>query len=391
MVEKEKRNIIIRIILQAARLPLLYLLLSLSLIALSYVDDYFPLEKWGGLFDYANQLGSILFALAATTFIYNIIVMECSHYEKLFRDKHQITALILASLRKNLGIVFVLITLKIIIPVVIPSKFYLNLANNIINPIIICAIAWIIIQILHTFEAVIYQYMLHMTRPDQNRLNQFYTKVHIIKNIATVLIVIITLAAVLMSFSSVRNIGISLLASAGFLTAIVGLASQKTLFLLFSGVQIALSQTIKIGDIIVIENASGVVEEITFTYVILKLSDNRRLIVPINFFIEKPFENWSTELDGLRSSFSIFIDYMMPIDPLRKELDTILKNSNYWDGKAKKLETANITERGVELRVQISASNETNLAELRAEVREKLLEFMRNQYPNYFPKFHSKN
>jgi len=207
--------------------------------------------------------------------------------------------------------------INIIITIAGPSKFYLLLANNVLDILIICSVGWIAIQIFYTFEAILYQHMMSLSRHEHIRAKALYTKMHIIRNITTVVIVIITIAAVLMSFSSVRNIGISLLASAGFLTAIIGLSAQKTLFSLFSGLQIALSQEIKIGDIVVIENASGIIEEITFTYVTLKLGDRRRLVVPIHYFVDKPFENWSREVDGLRSSFFLYVDYLLPIEPLR--------------------------------------------------------------------------
>ena len=247
------------------------------------------------------------------------------------------------------------------------------------------SIGWIAIQILYTSETVLYQKMLTLTHDEHLRVKALYTRMHIIRNVATVLIIIITVAAILMSYSSVRNIGISLLASAGFLTAIIGLASQRTLISLFSGLHIALSQPIKIGDMVVIEKESGTVEEITLSYVVLKLGDRRRLMIPIHFFIEKPFENWSHEGLSLRSSFHLFVDYMMPIEPLREALNNILDNSPYWDRIAKKLEVSNFNDRSVEIRIQVSAANADDLSDLRAEVREKILDFMRNQYSNYFP------
>jgi small-conductance mechanosensitive channel len=189
-----------------------------------------------------------------------------------------------------------------------------------------------------------------------------------------------------MSFSSVKNIGISLLASAGFLTAILSLSAQKTLFALFSGLQLALSQAVRIGDVVVIEKETGIVEEINFTYIKLKLGDKRRMVVPISYFIERPFENWSHgPSQSLQNSIHLFVDYLMPLQPLRKQLAIILKASSYWDGGVGSLQVAAITERAVELRIQISAANADNLSELRAFVREKMLEFIKENYPQYLP------
>ena len=381
-----KNSLLKRIILHAAKWPAVYLVVGALLCALEYVDNLFPLTHSKHLFDLTTVIGNIFIILAIVTFVYNVFVLFCLRFEKSQAEDHKIAALLISSVRKSSRIIFILIAINTIIMVAAPTQSYLIFANNIINTILIISLSWIAIQIFYTIEAVLYQYMLTLTHDDHIRIKALYTKMHIIRNIATVLIIIITIAAVLMSFSSVRNIGISLLASAGFLTAIIGLSAQKTLFSLFSGLQIALSQMIKIGDMVVIEKESGIVEEITFTYITLKLGDRRRLVVPITYFIDKPFENWSRDGNSLRSSMSLYIDYMMPLEPLRAVFDQILQNSPYWDGIAKKLQVANFTDRSIEIRIQVSAANADNLSDLRAEVREKMLEFMQINYADFFPK-----
>lgn len=380
-----------RIMFRAARVPALLLIIGFVLVAFADIDDLFPVIHYKAAFDLTDKIGDFFIAFAIITFIYQFIVLLCRWYEKKSAEAHKVTAIILSSLRKGLRIIYILAVINIIIINLGPTRFYLVLANNIINVIIIGSIGWIAIQILYTYEAVVYQHMMKLSSHEHLRAKALYTRTHIIRNIATFVIIIVTIAAVLMSFSSVRNIGISLLASAGFLTAIVGLSAQKTLVALFSGLQIALSHAIKIGDIVVIDNISGIVEEITFTYVTLKLGDRRRLVVPINYFIERPFENWSREGDSLRSSLLFYIDYMLPIEPLREELDRILKSSHYWDKRASKLQVSNLTERSVEIRVQVSASNADNLSDLRAEVREKLLAYIRQNHADHFPKVRLNN
>ena len=384
--EGKKSHALKRLVLRAARLPLLLLSFSLLLITFSYFDNiFFSLTQWKGIFDLTDQIGDIFFALAIATFIYSFAVLICRRYEKKLHANNLLLSLILTSLRKGLRILFVLVIINIIISLGGATRVPLVLANNIIDMIIIASIGWIAIQVLYTTEAVLYKKMQTLTHDAHIRVKALYTKMHILRSIATVVIIIITVAAILMSFSSVRNIGISLLASAGFLTAIIGLAAQRTLFSMFAGLQIALSQPIKIGDIVVIEKESGIVEEITLTYVTLKLGDRRRLVIPINYFIEKQFENWSHEGHSLRSSLHLYVDYMMPIDPLRKELDKVLENSSFWDKVAKKLQVSNMSERAVEIRIQVSAGNADNLSDLRAEVREKMLGFIQEKYPQHFP------
>jgi small-conductance mechanosensitive channel len=384
--EKTQSHLLKRIILHSVRWPAVYLIIGIILTALSYIDMIFPLTQWKNLFDLTDKVGNIFIALALVTFIYNLFIFLCLHFEKNTSQSNKIASLIMSSVRKGSRIIFILVTINIIISIVGPSRSYVIFANNIIDTILIGSVGWIAIQILDTIEAVLFHNMSSLTQREHVRVQALYTKMHIIRNIGTVVIIIITGAAILMSFSSVRNIGISLLASAGFLSAIIGLSAQKTLVSLFSGLQIAISQPIKIGDIVVVEKDSGIVEEITFTHVTLKLGDRRRLIVPISYFIEKPFENWSNDGISLTSSLYFYIDYMMPLEPLRDILDNILEKSSYWDGTAKKLQVSNLTDRSVEIRVQLSAANGDNLSDLCAEVREKLLEFIREHYADHFPK-----
>lgn len=375
-----------RMLLRAAKWPILYLITGTILIALAYIDNIFPITEYKNIFDLTDKIGNIFLALACLTFIYKFTVLTFRRYEKkLLQQHHHVASLILTSIRKSLRIIFLLTLANVIIMLAGPTQTYLLIANNIINIIIIAAIGWIAIQVLYTFEAVIFQRTSLVNKKDHKRAKALYTKTHILRNILTVVIILLTLAAILMSFHSVRNIGISLLASAGVLTAIIGLAGQKALFSLFSGLQIALAQPIKIGDIVVIENETGIIEEITFTYVTLRLNDRRRMILPIHYFIDKHFINWSHDPEGMRTSIVIYVDYMMPIQPLREQLTSILTSSHYWDGKAGKLQVAKLTERSIELRILISAANDDDLADLQSEVREKILGFIQENYPAYFP------
>ncbi len=383
--ENAHHGMLKRIILRSAKWPFVYLIIGILFTALSLIDNIFPLTNWKYLFDLTDKVGSIFIALAFVIFFYNLFVYLCLRYEQKLEHAHKISSLILHSVRKSVRVIFILVALNIILWLAAPSNAYLYFAKSFINTILIASIGWVALQILYTIEAVLYQYMNDLNHEQHVRIKALYTKMLIFRNILTVMIVIITIAAILMSFSSVRNIGISLLASAGFLTAIIGLAGQRTLFSLFSGMQIAIAQPIKIGDIVVIENQSGEIEEITFTYVILKLGDRRRMVVPINYFTEKSFENWSRDVGSLRSSLHLYVDYLMPLEPLRAELNQILQKSTYWDGRASKLQVADLTERCVDIRIQLSAANADDLSDLRAEVREKILEFIRTNYPDHFP------
>lgn len=373
---------------RSLKLPLLLLAIGYVLLICSYTDSFFS-SQYANIFNGFENVGTVFITLAYICFLYKVATGFMRFYERKFAEKHKITTLVLRHLRKGLRVIFILIALDTSITILSPKKLYVTLANNTIDTFIIVAVGWIAIQLFYTMEAILYQYISDLPAHAHHRGKALYTKMHIFRNVATVLVVVITLAAILMSFNSVRNIGISLLASAGFLTAIIGLSAQKTLFTIFSGIQIAFSQIIKIGDLVLINNESGLIEEITFTFVTLKLGDRRRLIVPISQFIEKPFENWSRDDSGIRSSVLLYVDYRMPIDPLRAELDNILEVSPFWDKNAKKVQIANLKERSVELRIQVSAKNAEDLSDLKADVKEKMLAFMRESYPQYLPRIQS--
>lgn len=373
------------IYLKAAKWPLIFLILGILFTAASLFNNMSIFANWLGIFKFTDKIGTILIALAVISFFYNFIAILSLHYEVRLAPKHYLSAMILKSIRQTLRLIAILVSLNIIFMLLSPNGFYDKFLQNVVNIMIIAAIGWIVIQIIYNFEAVLYQRMATLTNRDNGRAKTIYTKMHILRNIATFVIIVITISAILMTFSSVRNIGISLLASAGFLTALVGLSAQKTLFSLFSGIQIALSQTIRIGDVIVMENATGIIEEITFTYVILKLDDKRRLIIPINYFIEKPFENWSRDHDSLCASIYLYLNYSIPLTPLREKFESILKNSKYWNQETGKLQISNTSAQTVEIRMQVSAENADDLSELRAEIRENMLIFLREHYPESLP------
>lgn len=385
--EKPKRSIFTRIFFRAIRIPLLYMIAGIICLMLSTVDDIVvQLGRFKHIFDLSDKIGNILIVLALIIFIYNFSVLVCRHFESKLKDTHKMSVLILSNIRKSLRIIFVLVAINAIISLLGPSKNYEYIINNTINTIIIGSIGWIAIQALYTFEAYIFQRMGKMSIEDNGRAKAIYTKTHILRNIGTSVIIFITMAAILMSFSSFRNIGISLLASAGFLTAIIGLSAQKTLFSLSSGLQIALAQPIRIGDTVVIDKDAGVIEEITLTYVTMKMGDRKRLIVPISYFIEKPFENWSHDAKSLRSSLVFHVGFKLPINILRAEFERIVESSAAWDGEVKKLQVADLNEKNVEIKIQISAENADKLSDLRSEIREKILDFIQRNYPEGFPK-----
>ncbi|MGB2599197.1 MAG: mechanosensitive ion channel domain-containing protein, partial [Candidatus Omnitrophota bacterium] len=197
---------------------------------------------------------------------------------------------------------------------------------------------------------------------------------------------VLTGALVLMTFEKVRQLGTSLLASAGIIGVILGFAAQKTLGNFIAGLQIALAQPIRIDDVVIVEDEWGWIEEITLTYVIVRIWDLRRLVVPISYFIEKPFQNWTRISADILGSVFIYADYTVPVKELRSELTRILEESQHWDKKVNGLQVTNTTAQTVEIRALMSSVDSPTAWNLRCEVREKLLEFLQKRFPECLPR-----
>ncbi len=250
---------------------------------------------------------------------------------------------------------------------------------------LILTVAWLIVKMTDVFEDVV----LARHRIDvQDNLNarRIVTQIKIFKKIVVALVSILALGAVLMTFDQIRQFGASILASAGIVGIIVGFAAQRSIATLLAGIQIALTQPIRLDDVVIVENEWGRIEEITLTYVVVRIWDLRRLIVPITYFLEKPFQNWTRVSADLLGTVFIYADYTLPVHPLREALQEILKRSDRWDGKVCALQVTDVSERTVEIRALVSAADASRLWELRCEVREKLIEHLKQHHTACLPK-----
>ena len=207
------------------------------------------------------------------------------------------------------------------------------------------------------------------------------TQAKILKRVAEVVIIVITAAIALMTFDAVRQVGISLFASAGVASIIVGFAARPLLENLIAGIQIAVSQPIRIGDRVVVEGETGNIEEITNAYVVICLRDLRRLIVPLSYFIDKPFQNLTRRSADILGTVSIQTDYSVPIERVRQKLVEIVKDEPHWDGRVVSLHVTDAREGRLELRATVSARTLEDEWELCCAVREKLVAFLQKEHP----------
>ena len=249
---------------------------------------------------------------------------------------------------------------------------------------VIGLIGWAAIIALH-IAADLYLRRFRLDSDDNLLARKHNTQVRVLARTIDVLLVMLTLSAALMTFPAVRQYGVSLFASAGVAGIVAGLAARPVLSNLMAGVQLAMTQPIRLYDAVIVENEYGTIEEITSTYVVVKLWDLRRMIVPLTYFIEKPFQNWTRESSSLVGNVMLYLDYSAPVDIIREKFNAILKESKRWDGQVCVAQVTDFKEGTMELRLLMSARSSGQTFDLRCEVREKLIDFLQREHPEALP------
>jgi small-conductance mechanosensitive channel len=244
---------------------------------------------------------------------------------------------------------------------------------------------WAVMIALNT-AASLYLRRFRIDTADNLAARKHLTQIRILLRTADVLIIIITASVALMTFDAVRQYGVSLFASAGVAGLVVGLAARPVLSNLLAGVQLAVTQPIRIDDAVLIENEWGQIEDITATYVVVRLWDLRRLVVPLTYFIEKPFQNWTREGSDIIGSVILSVEYATPVARVREKAKEIAEQSHFWNRKLLRVEVFDSKENVMELRILVSANSAKSAWDLRCEMREKLIEFLLQDYPAAFPR-----
>jgi small-conductance mechanosensitive channel len=266
-----------------------------------------------------------------------------------------------------------------------PNDAATRYIEHLLNIFFIFSIAWLMTRFVGFGKTLVLS-RYDFNSEDNLDARRVYTQFKIVERIINFLIIILAISLALMTFDSIRKLGISLLASAGVAGIIIGFAAQKLLATILAGLQIAITQPISLDDVVIIENEWGWIEEITLTYIVVRIWDKRRLVVPTTYFIEKPFQNWTRTSADILGTVFIYADFTLPIDEVRKELTKILEKDSNWDGKVNVLQVTNATEKTVEIRALMSASDSPSAWDLRVNVREKLIEFLQRNYPESLPK-----
>ncbi|MCP3718144.1 mechanosensitive ion channel family protein [Paraburkholderia sp. CNPSo 3281] len=250
---------------------------------------------------------------------------------------------------------------------------------------LIGAITWLSVRCAAAIgEAIIAAHPLDTA--DNLQARRIHTQARVLARTVMVLIIIVGVGAALMTFPNVRQIGASLLASAGVAGLVAGIAARPVLGNLIAGLQIALSQPIRLDDVVVIQGEWGRIEEITGTYVSVRIWDQRRLIVPLQWFIENPFANWTRSSSQIIGTVFLWLDYRMPLAPLREALARIVDGAPEWDRRVQVLQVTDANERAMQVRVLVSSRDSGLNFDLRCRVREGLLDFVNEHYPQFLPR-----
>jgi small-conductance mechanosensitive channel len=251
--------------------------------------------------------------------------------------------------------------------------------------LLIVSFAYLLIRVIYGAEDFL-NARLGLDKPDNLEARTRQTQLRVLRNVLVSSIAFAAIIFLLLYLPGFKQLGTTLLASAGIAGLVIGFAAQRALANLLAGFQIAVTQPIRLDDVVVVEDEWGRIEEITLTYVVVRIWDDRRLILPISYFLEKPFRNWTRQSADILGTIYLYTDYTAPIDELRQELDRILAKSEHWDGRVSGLVVTDCKEQTLELRALISARDGGNAWDLRCEVREGLVRFLQENHPDTLPR-----
>jgi small-conductance mechanosensitive channel len=261
----------------------------------------------------------------------------------------------------------------------------LSILYNHSQILVIIGISWFLIVLIRTLKTAFLK-RFDISLVDNLASRKVYTQINILEKVLIFIIILFAIGMVMLSFESIRKIGIGLFASAGLAGIIIGLSAQKVVGSLLAGIQIAITQPFRIDDAVLVENEWGWIEEINLTYVVVRIWDKRRLVLPSTYFLEKPFQNWTRTSADITGSVYIYVDYTISFQALRDELSRLLNESELWDKKVNVLQVTDSKESTLEIRILVSAKNSPTAWDLRVFIREKMIEFIQKNYPESLPR-----
>jgi small-conductance mechanosensitive channel len=314
----------------------------------------------------------------------HVLEIQLAHWTK--RSDSKLDDLLVPLAGKSLRTIVPVVGIIFALPILGLPRDYAVVVGKGTSIMLIVTVAVILFQAVHLGErAVLAEFDIKAA--DNLRARTIYTQVHVISKLVYFAITLFTIASILMLFQEVRQFGTSILASAGVVGIIFGFAAQKTIANLFAGFQIAMTQPIRLDDVVIVEGEWGRVEEISLTYVVIHIWDDRRLVVPLGYFIEKPFQNWTRVSAQLLGSVFISVDYTMPLAELRKALKDIIETNPLWDKRFWNLQVTDASEKTMQVRVLATTADSSKGWDLRCDIREKIIAYIQKNHPQSLPQF----
>ncbi len=287
--------------------------------------------------------------------------------------------------RKPNRLIFPLLVISIVVPSLQLPPRAVGIIGHLTSLLFIAAIAYLFISLIQVLRDLLLAGHKFDTT-DNLAARQAHTQVHVLEKVLYAVVVVATASFMLMTFDGVRQIGVSILASAGIAGIVLGFAAQKTLGTLLAGIQIAITQPIRLDDVVIVEGEWGWIEELTLTYVVVRIWDQRRLVLPITYFIETPFENWTRRSAQILGTVFLYLDYTVPVEAIRQELNRLVDGNDLWDGRVATVQVTDARSDALEVRLLVSASDSGKAWELRCLLREKMIEFVQREYPESLPR-----
>ncbi|MEU4721002.1 mechanosensitive ion channel domain-containing protein [Nonomuraea dietziae] len=261
------------------------------------------------------------------------------------------------------------------------------LVERFMGVITIAVVTWLVIQAAYAVTDLVLD-QLERVEEDNRRARRTRTQIALVRRVAAAVIIVIAFGAALFSFPEVRALGAGLLASAGIFGAIIGIAAQSTIGNMIAGLQLVFSDALRLDDVVVVNGEWGRIEELTLTYVVVRSWDERRLVFPVSFFTQNPFENWTRHGSRVIGHVYVRVDWSVPVPELREELHRFIKDHPLWDQKDWTLQVTDVLPNGlVELRALMSAADSASVWDLKADAREHLVAYLRANHPHALPRF----
>jgi small-conductance mechanosensitive channel len=359
---------------------------GIYLAAATLLRKLLPAHEWDAVVQFLSKLVDLgVFAVLFWLFFRLTRLLETRLGAWAAKRASKLDQLFVPLLGKCLRVVVPVMGIILALPVLGLPPQYAGLVAKGTSILLIVAAALISFQAVGLVEKVVLM-KFDIGVADNLRARKVHTQLQIISKTVYVFIGIFTVGSILMLFEEVRHLGTSLLASAGVLGVILGFAAQKTISNLFAGFQVALAQPIRMDDVVIVEGEWGRIEEITLTYVVVHIWDDRRLIVPLSDFIEKPFQNWTRASAQLLGSVLLWVDYSLPLEETRQAVRQIVEASPLWDRRFWNLQVSDASERAMQIRVLCTAADASKAWDLRCEVREKLIVFIQQHHPRSLPR-----